>query len=217
MSQTRLPPSQPDACLIQGRKSRYKGGTVIAEDVSTQEEHLKRLRDPDGYRPDACGRCGHGVLHVHDYLERKPQGLASGATVRVIRFICANPACGATWRVLPAWLARHLWWGWAPVEQATMPPDPTQASAMPALGRTPPERTIRRWLRRLASSARDAVTLIVNRGASALKAMAEAVGLDATRQELVQGYRAFFGVSHGHALGSLAAVMDRLERGVRVM
>lgn len=217
MSQKRLPPSQSDVCLIESRKSRYKGGTIIAEDVLTLEEHLKRLLDPDGYRPDACGRCGHGVLHLHDYLERKPLGLASGATARVARYICADSACGATWRVLPAWLARHLWWGWAPIEQATVTPDPAQASAMPALGRTPPERTVRRWLGRLASSARHAVTLIVNHGASTLRTVAEVVGLDATRLELVQQYRAFFEVSHGNALGSLAAVMDQLDRGVRVM
>ncbi len=75
MSQKRLPLPRLDECLNQSRKSKYKGGTLIAEDVWTLEEHCKRLCAPDAYRPQACGCCGHGVLHVHDYLERRPLGM----------------------------------------------------------------------------------------------------------------------------------------------
>ena len=35
------------------------------------EAHEHRLCDPDGYRPGRCARCGHGVLHVHCYPERR--------------------------------------------------------------------------------------------------------------------------------------------------
>ena len=120
MSHDRLPPPQPEACLMMNRASRYKGGTLIAEQVWSVEEHERRLCSPDGYRPGVCARCHWERLHVHDYLERKPLGLAV-VGLRIARFICANPACGATWRILPAFLARHLWWTWHKVERATVP------------------------------------------------------------------------------------------------
>jgi hypothetical protein len=122
MSHHRLPPPQPEACLTLSRASRYKGGTIIAEDVWFPDEHDRRMSSPDSYRPGVCGRCGNRRLHIHDYLERKPLGAAMVAALRIVRFICANPSCGATWRVLPAFLARHLWWVWRRVEGATTSP-----------------------------------------------------------------------------------------------
>jgi len=118
MSQ-RLPPPQPEECLILSRKSRFRGGTIVAEDVWTLEEHRRRISSPDGYRPCECARCGHDRLHLHDYLERKPLGALMLCVLTVARFMCANPSCGATWRVLPAFLARHLWWVWERVERST--------------------------------------------------------------------------------------------------
>jgi hypothetical protein len=217
MSQNRLPHPQPDECLIQSRKSRYKGGTLIAEDVWTREEHQRRLSNPDLYRPRSCGHCGKRVLHVHDYPERHPLGLLLLVVVRVIRFICANEECKATWRVLPGFLARHLWWAWRPIEQATMDPSPGQRPAGGVDAVSPPAQTERRWLRRLASSARQAVVLMGSRGAEALRAVAAATGLNATRQELVEVYRDIVGVVPGQRLGAVAAVLDRLERGIRLM
>jgi hypothetical protein len=215
MSQKRLPSPQPDDCLIHSRKSRFKGGTIIAEEVWTVEEHLQRMRDPDGYRPCACGNCGNTALHVHDYLERKPLGFAWMAVVRVVRFICANPDCRATWRILPAWLARHLWWTWSSVEQAVI--TSTEESKATAVAATPPERTEQRWRQRLASSARQAVVLMVSRGTALVRAVGEAVGLQATRRALVDSYGGIVEVPCGHVLGAVAAVLDRLERGVRLM
>jgi hypothetical protein len=55
MSQERLAPQQPEDCLAQSRKSRCKGGTLIAADVWTVEEHRRRLSDPERpYRPAEC-------------------------------------------------------------------------------------------------------------------------------------------------------------------
>jgi hypothetical protein len=245
MSQTRLPPPQPEACLTTSRASRYKGGTIIAEDVWSPEEHARRMSSPDGYRPQVCGRCGNDRLHVHDYPERKPLGLAMLAALRLVRFICANPSCGATWRLLPAFLARHLWWVWRRVETATTSPAtpacPTPArvaevipttqspaavavSARSAGGSPPgrahglrpvPERTRARWLGRLESSARQLVVLLATTGTATVKAIAESVHLDATRRDLVEPYGAVCGVMPGTRFASLAALVDRLERGIR--
>lgn len=217
MSHSRLPPPQPDDCLIRSRKSKYKGGTIIAEDVWTPEEHRKRLGDPDGYRPEICGSCGHRVLHVHDYPERHPLGLLLTVVVRVVRFICANEQCKATWRVLPGFLARHLWWAWRPIEQATVEPSPARRPLCGDDAAPPPAQTVRRWLGRLASSARQAVVLMGSRGAEVLRAVAEATGLNATRQELVGVYGDIVAIPHGQRFGAVAAVLDRLERGIRLM
>jgi hypothetical protein len=188
---------------------------MIAEGVWTLEEHLKRISDPDGYRPCACGNCGNTVLHVHDYPERKPLGLAWMAVVRVVRFICINPDCRATWRVMPAWLARHLWWTWGSVEQAVS--TNTKESKSTAVAATPPERTQQRWRQRLASSARQAVVLMVSRGVELVRAVGEAVGLQGTRRSLVDSYGDIVEVRRGQVLGAVGAVLDRLERGVRLM
>jgi hypothetical protein len=245
MSRDRLPPPQPEACLTTSRASRYKGGTIIAEDVWSVQEHVRRMSSPDGYRPQVCGRCGNDRLHVHDYPERKPLGLAMLAALRVVRFICANPSCGATWRVLPAFLARHLWWVWRRVETATTPPaTPASPTAAPvakvglttrsassvaacstsaggaapdrAFGSRPvPERTRARWLWRLATSARQLVVLLATTGTTVVKAVAESVELDATRRQLAEAYGSVCGVAPGTRFASLAALVDRLQRGIR--
>jgi len=130
------------------------------------------------------------------------------AVARVVRFICVNPDCRATWRVLLAWLARHLWWTWSSVEQAVSTDSEEFKAA--AVAATPPERTEQRWLKRLASSARQAVVLMVSRGTALARAVGEAVGLQATRRTLVGRYRAIVEAPRGHVLAAVAAVLDRL-------
>lgn len=225
MSPERLPPPQPEECLILSRKSRFRGGTIVAEDVWTPEEHRRRMSSPDGYRPRECARCGHDRLHLHDYLERKPLGVLMLCVLTVARFMCANPSCGATWRILPAFLARHLWWVWGRVEGSTTaasrPAPPVSPSSVePAgarLGRPVPDRTRRRWLGRLASSARQLLVLLASTGTAAVKAVAEKVHLDGTRRTLVEVYVESFAPRAGTQLACIGALVDRLERGIRLM
>jgi hypothetical protein len=68
-----LPPPEPEICLVHSRASRFKGGTVVDDEVRDVETHERRVRERDGYRPDACPRCAHPVLHVHSYRERRPR------------------------------------------------------------------------------------------------------------------------------------------------
>ena len=188
MSPVGLPLPQPDPCLITSRKSTCKGGTLIDETVWTLEEHKRRVVDGT-YRPEACPTCGCRKVHVHDYVERHPFGLVLVSVVRVVRFICASRACRATWRLLPAFLARHLWWGWEPVEAALLPPtkDPARVpAAQPA--RPVPARTQRRWRARLSCSARHLVALLASRGVRRVQAVAQAAGLMADRWSLVAAY-----------------------------
>jgi hypothetical protein len=120
--------------------------------------------------------------------------------VQILVFACA--ACSATWRVLPAFLARHLWRSWATIERA-LAGKPATGSA----GRVP-ERTVQRWRARLAQSARLPSQVLVVAGGR-LRELAERVGLLASRDELVAAY--------GCGLAALAALLHRLAPGVRLM
>lgn len=203
MSHNGLPPPPP-ACLERPYSSNpnRKGGTLIVEDVGDRETHERRRCDPDGYRPRACPACGHQKLHVHDYPVRKR------LVIILVRYLC--PACGATWRMLPLFVARMLWRSWPTVETATIGP------ASPAAVRVP-ERTVRRWRARLATAASSLVEVLQKAGDTALVAVAAAVEATATRLRLVIAYAKIATVPTGQRLSRLASIIHRLVPGVRLM
>jgi hypothetical protein len=215
-----LPPPDPESCLTTSRVSRHKGGTLIDEGVRDLVVHERRVSDPDGYRPASCARCGHRGLHVHCYRERQPRGdERMPAVVRIVQYICAGSGCGATWRILPMFLARHLWRAWATVERVSKPGEPAVTSGdAPTMPTAPvPERTERRWRARLAASARVLVVLLASSSGVVLEDLAVRVGVDATRGEFVAAHAALAGVPGGERLSTLAALVHRLERGIRLM
>ena len=212
MTDHRPPPPEPEDCLIQSRASRYKGGTLIAEDVLDVATHQRRLADPNGYRPARCPRCGCEVLHVHDYPERRPRGEACALVLRIVRHICAAPACAATWRILPAFLARHLWRHWRTVERTALPGAPPERHAPPI-----PRQTAARWRARLAAEAKQLVVLLATSGGALLELLAKTVGLDTTRQALVDAHTVVAESLVGRRLAEVAALVHRLERGIRLM
>ena len=114
MSQT-PPPPQPPRYLERPYASSQKGGTLIAEDVIDLETHGRRLYDPDGYRPSCCPRCGHPVLHVHDYRPRVLRADPDRVVIKVVRHRCVGADCGARWLTLPL----LLWRRWVVVEATT--------------------------------------------------------------------------------------------------
>jgi hypothetical protein len=210
-----LPPPTAETCLETPRKSRYLGGTVIAEEVHDLAEHRRRVASPDGYRPAWCLGCGHDRVHVHARVARHPRGEASlPPEVIVLRFRCASEECGATWRVLPLFLARHLWHTWKAVERAVAPaPDAgAEPRVLPIAARTR-----QRWKARLASPARTLVVLLAMSGGAALERVAQRVGLEGTRAELVDAYATAASTEPGERLSALGALVDRLERGIRLM
>jgi hypothetical protein len=213
MTDHRPPPPEPEDCLTHARASRYKGGTLIAEDVHDLATHQRRLVDPNGYRPDHCPRCGGFVLHVHDYPRRKPIGEPGmPPEITIVRHICADPACEATWRILPAFLARHVWRVWRTVERTLSEEGPPAPPAERV-----PEQTAQRWRARVASAAKQLVVLLATCGGVLLEAIAKQVGLVATRSELVDVYARMAAVPPGRRLAELAALVHRLERGIRLM
>lgn len=209
MSQQRLPPPAPAACLVRPYPSSQKGGTLIAADVTDRDEHRRRLCAPDGYRPRECLRCHHQVLHVHDHLERVLVADSLEPKVGIVRYQCAG--CGAIWRILPAFVARHLWRSWDTVKATTLaaPAPPTQ----PAV----PERTLQRWRARLRAWASTLVQLFTTSWAARLVHIALAVGHDGTREDFVRVYAAEVTEAAGNPLSAVAEHVHRLLPGLRLM
>ena len=211
MSLNRLPPPGPEACLFRPCPSSQKGGTLIVEEVTEPAAHQRRLCDPDGYRPARCPRCGHCVLHVHAYRDRRVPGEDDQAVVRIVIHRCAEEECRATWRSLPSFLARRLWRTWRTVEREVLP-----EAAEPARSKVP-RRTVRRWKERLCSSARH-LGQVLSTSVSALWAgVAKAVGLLGTRRALVEELAAQQGTTVGRRLAEPAALLHRLCPGVHLM
>jgi hypothetical protein len=133
--------------------------------------------------------------------------------IRIVQYICASADCGATWRVLPRFLARHLWRIWETVERTVKPKDTAARADAPKV----PERTARRWRARLAMAAALLIALLAGRGTRELHEFAANIDAHATRGELVDAFAERFGVSPGQRLGSPAAIVHQLERGIRLM
>jgi hypothetical protein len=155
--------------------------------------------------------CGHGVLHVHGYPERHPRGeLGMPAVVRIVRYLCAAAECGATWRILPMFLARHLWRAWKTVERVVMPAGMPRSAGAPPIGA---------HRAALAHALLVSARILVCRGERrlALEALAARVGLDASRAELTAAHAEVARAAPGARLGALAALAHRLERGLRLM
>jgi hypothetical protein len=205
----RPPPPQAESCLCTRYPSSQKGGTLIDERVLDLETHEHLLRS-GGYRPACCPRCNHGFLHIHDYRVRYL--LADPAqSVIVVRFWC--PGCGATWQVLPAFVARHLWRSWPVVETATE----QVAADEPSPKAIVPGRTRRRWLTRLRSAAALLVAVFGTSEQPHLIAIAGATGGDGTRGEFVAACTAHHDPPRGRRLAEPAGLLHRLAPGVRLM
>jgi hypothetical protein len=188
--------------LDRGRPAKQKGGTVIVKHIQTLEEHEAALSNPELVRPQACLRCCTAAVHVHERRHRVFQGETEGPPgIDVLIFRCADrDNCGAVWRMLPAFLARHLWRRWSVVETSIVRPRPNR-------DRVPP-RTRQRWRARLRTSAAVLVTLLAATGLSRWTQLAARVGAAGTRGDLVHAV---------DSLPELACAVDRQMPGVRVM
>ncbi len=195
-------PPAAQTCLVSNDASRgRKGGTLIDERVRELSAHEAMMKDPASYRPTEC-RCGCTRLHLHDRRERLARGAGGVVVVTVVIFVCAK--CFATWRVLPAFLARCLWRTWEVVEGALF----GERSPVPA-------RTAQRWRARLAQTARAATQALATSGAPMLREVAQRVGLEASRSALVKAYAE--ATASSSLLMPLAGLLHRLSPGLRLM
>jgi hypothetical protein len=87
----------------------------IVASISTLAEHLAAVQtNPDGYRPQACPRCGVVGLWGHGCYYRKGERSTGGATrepVPVARYLC--PGCIHTCSRLPMFMSPRRWYCWA--------------------------------------------------------------------------------------------------------
>jgi hypothetical protein len=209
MSDHRSPPPAAAPCLERPRPSSQKGGTLIAEEVIDLITHRRLICDPDGYRPSECLNCHHTVLHMHERRDRLLVGDPEASTVDIAIYRCAN--CDGVWRILPRFVARHLWRSWRVVEAAT-----SEVGPPPSLPKIP-ERTLLRWRERLRSRASLLVQLLATSGNNCLEAIVHALGIDAVRSALVAAYSSSFSPRPGALLASLSALIHRLSPGLRLM
>lgn len=196
---TGLPPTP---CLDRPKLSSTNGGSLIAVEITDLEGQREALRRPDLVRPNGCQRCW-GPVYVHERRARKLVGHPEAASIDVLIFRCARPECRAVWRVLPKFLARHLWRAWSTVAEAVASETSTHGPV--------PKQTKRRWRARLRERAKVLVLVLGGSGGEELGRMAAALSLSALRRDVVE---AFGGLTR---LAELAALVHRLGMGVRVM
>jgi hypothetical protein len=196
---TQLPPT-PYLDRPRPRKNgdKFVGGTVIADEIVTLDEHAAALANPDLIRPRQCAACQRSVLHVHERRTRKLDGLGS-ESIEILIFRCAG--CRVVWRVLPAFLARFLWRAWARVGEGL---DTARERC------STPARTRRRHRGRVRGRATMLVTVLALLGPARPEPVAR-LDHEATRRSVIE---AFGGLA---LLAKLAALVDHLVPGVRVM
>lgn len=205
MPDDRAPPPPAAACLVRPYSSSQKGGTLIAGDVHDAETHRARLAS-GAYRPERCARCLHEVLHVHDYRSRLTQVVLATLAILIVRYRCTNEACEAQWQVLPAFVARSLWFNWPLVEEACIA-EPREAARAPTS--RPAERTKRRWRSRLGSSARMIVVALAASAEGALGGVLRELGLDPSRLDLVEVV--------AKRLSAVASLVHHVAPGLRLV
>ena len=204
----------PPACL----KSTYackpgqRGGTLIADDVSDLQQHRERMKDADGYRPEACPLCGRR-LHAHDTRPRTLNDQPDSPEEDIRRYRCRP--CRAVWQVLPAVIARYLHCTWNAVQSALEPAtEESRATDTEALPR-PASRTIRRWRQRLRSSA-VVLTQAVSETGAAVRAVLGVVGIDCSRAVLLEALAEAEILEPQHKLQDLACWVHLLVPGLRL-
>ncbi len=188
--------------LDRGRPAKQKGGTVLAPEIRTLQEHEAALANPDLVRPSPCQRCRAAPVHLHERRTRVFRGEVEGPPgTEVLIFRCADREdCGAIWRVLPAFLARHLWRRWSVIGASVL--------RRPAGRHRVASRTRQRWRARLQSSAAVLVALLGATGLERWTGLAARVTAAGMRGELIEA---------ADSLPELACAIDDGQPGVRVM
>lgn len=204
-----IPAAPAVLCTLDSTKPGQKGGTLIAESVCDVNEHRRLLKN-GGYRPERCPHCG-GFLHVLGRRTRRLRDLSGSTTEESIcRYRCRP--CGAVWQVLPGFIARHLHRRWDTVQTVVAAPERT--SARPRVTRQ--TSTVRRWRRRLASSALMLMQALEAAGA-AVEAVLNEVGSWCTRDEMVEVLARAGVVGKGCKYKDLAGWIHRIFPGLRLI
>ncbi len=203
----------PAACLNQlySSKPNQRGGTLIAEDVTSLEEHRGWVPLIDAYRPKRCDHCQSDTLHGHGTRSR-PLRMGDGwvSSEEIRRYRCVN--CGAIWQVLPGPIARHLHHPWDVVQEAVEGAEAVSPTGRKVRRRVA-ARTLSRWARRLTMSA----LVLVQLYAASVEEPVLVLDEVTSRGELVDALAAVEMVEPSHKISEVAAWVHRLGPGYRLM
>ncbi len=200
------------ACLTTAYTSKpgQRGGTLIAEDVCSLDDHRHWVALVDAYRPERCASCLYETLHGHGRRSRLLRMGDWSIEEEIRRFQCKG--CGGIWQILPAVIARRLHRAWGVVQSAAEGAGAIAETEGPQ-ETTVPRRTIRRWVARLALSA----CVLVQALALSVEDSAAAVETGATRGELVDALAAAGSVVDARKLADVAGWLHRIVPGVRLV
>jgi hypothetical protein len=190
---------------------KQKGGTLIAPGVD-KPTHDRMICDPDGYRPEACPRCGNTLLHMHDFRYRNLKEGKETKEECTRRYECMF--CNAIWHILPGFIARWLHRSWDVVQSTMMAAGVIAASGEEREIDTP-KTTVRRWKDRLLFCATILMRAFQALGVDLSKVLSR-IGIDATRARFVDAM-AQVGVSACRKLEEMAEWIHRLIPGWRLM
>jgi len=211
-----MPYPAPPVCLTvpYSAKPWQKGGTLIAEEVTSRVEHRRWLADPDGYRPECCRHCGLRRLHAHDFRERVLRAEPGTPVEMIRRYLCA--ACKAVWQVLPGFIARHLHRSWPVVQSAAVANGDIAATG--GERRVPvPGRTVRRWSSRLGASAAQLIQVVSAAAGQEVTELLRLTGTACDRAAFVDAVAEVGLGAPAAKLHQLAGWLHRLVPGIRLM
>jgi hypothetical protein len=194
-------------------KRHQRGGTLIDEVVLDLETHRERVREPDGYRPERCPRCGRAV-HALDRRRRKLRDQPDCAEADIRRYRCRP--CHAVWQVLPAVIARYLHRTWGAVQSALVAAGVVRASGGEWRVRRKAG-TLSRWCRRLRSSALALTQALSDTGEAAVAEVVAAAGIDCSRLHFAEALSQSGLTEPGRKLEQLACWIHRVVPGLRLM
>ena len=188
------------------KRKKFRGGTIIAENVTKLSTHERRIQTTDGYRPRECPECHCTRMHSHGKRQRLLRDGAARSPILIAIYRCDG--CSSIWRVLPRFIAVRLWRRWSVVEQVLEKADSDV-----------PPRTQRHWRALWRSSAVALVALLGGLFTGPGCAAASMTSINGTRQQLVQNVRALAMVEYGYDIGidGVAALIHRQRSRIRLM
>jgi hypothetical protein len=152
---------------------------------------------------------------VHDYRERILRAEPGEPVARVVRHACVG--CAAIWQILPAFIARCLWRTWHVLEHTVTGPAPASVARDTPRWPPVPERTQRRWQARWRRPAQVVAQVLAACGHATWAALAAGLAPGATCAEVVAVYAGAQATPPGQRLAAVAALIDRLAPGMRLM
>jgi hypothetical protein len=211
-----MSPPAASVVLTQSYRAKdQKGGTLIAEGVTDNATHRRKMADLDAYRPSECPTCQHPTMHMHDRRTRLRRDDPESPIEEFPRYRCAYSGCRAIWMVLAGFMARHLHRAWSVVQEAMAREGVVEpvsgAKALPPVA----ERTRQRWRRRLLSSAVVLMQALSDSAVAGTGTLGALAG-SSTRAELVDGLAACGAIVARHKLAQLAGWVHRVVPGLRV-